>query len=406
MTRSPPKPAGGALAYERAKALASDRDPAVRAGLATDGATQPELLYYLADDDDPAVRRAVAANDRTPVQAAPRLARDQDGEVRTLLARRLARALPTLSGPESAQLRETAYHAIELLAADQMARVRAALASALSEVEGAPPQLVGRLAREIAREVAEPVLRGCAQLSDDDLIDILAGRGEPWAVQAVARRRHLSAPVSDAVLARDDEEATGLLLDNPGAEITVQALGALIDRARDLPTLQPRLAARAGLPPALLLRLAELAEESVLRALERRGDLDEETRRAVGAVLRRRLEFAQHSYAETGRSPAEASPTEEALWDALSWGDRKFVRRALALLARIPEELVDRILASDSPRSVTALAWRAGLSMRCARQLQIRGAGIHPKRALNARHGTDYPLSEAEMAGQLEFFGL
>ena len=392
--------------YEQAKALARHPDAAVRANLVRRGDLSPELLYYLADDEAPEVRRAVVVQPALPVQAPPRLARDGDGEVRTLLAAKLARALPGLQGEELLALRDVAHHALELLAADQLVRVRAALSSTLAEIDCAPPQLVARLARDTAREVAEPVLRTCALLSDEELIGILAARPEPWVIQAIARRPTVASTVSEAVLAADDADATAMLLGNEGADIPAAALGSLIDRSGSLTTLQPHLAKRPGLPPRLLVSLAEMAEENVLRTLERRHDLDEQTAQAVAAVLKRRLEWAQASYEGSGGKPTGAGPSEEQVWDALSWGDHGFVRKALARLARLPAGTVAHILETQSPRAVTALAWRAGLSMRCARQLQVKGAGIHPRQALNARMGTEYPLSEAEMRWQLEFFGI
>jgi hypothetical protein len=42
--------------------------------------------------------------------------------------------------------------------------------------------------------------------------------------------------------------------------------------------------------------------------------------------------------------------------------------------------------------------------MRSAMQLQLRLGGIPPGEVLNARDGTEYPLSKDEMAWQLNFF--
>ena len=53
---------------------------------------------------------------------------------------------------------------------------------------------------------------------------------------------------------------------------------------------------------------------------------------------------------------------------------------------------------------MTALAWKAGCSVRFAKQLQIRMGGIPPSQVLNPRAGTDYPLSENEMDWQIDFF--
>ena len=140
----PTDPKRPPVAYDEAKSLAADPDPARRAELALLPQTPPELLYYLADDDDPMVRRAVAYRDETPLQAAPRLARDQDIDVRVLLSRKLARALPHLTGDERHAIRDIAHHALTMLAADQVVRVRAALAGALRDAASAPPTLVAQ----------------------------------------------------------------------------------------------------------------------------------------------------------------------------------------------------------------------------------------------------------------------
>jgi len=67
---------------------------------------------------------------------------------------------------------------------------------------------------------------------------------------------------------------------------------------------------------------------------------------------------------------------EEAVSDRLLVGDRVFVRLALAELAKIKPDVVDRILLARSPKGVVSLAWRAGVGMRCAVQLQMRMGGI------------------------------
>ena len=64
-------------------------------------------------------------------------------------------------------------------------------------------------------------------------------------------------------------------------------------------------------------------------------------------------------------------------------------------------DLVRKIIKSSSPRAITSLAWKANLSMRTAIQIQSRVGRIPPKKLLNARHGTDYPMTPDEMAAEL-----
>ncbi|HYE52527.1 MAG TPA: DUF2336 domain-containing protein, partial [Azospirillaceae bacterium] len=299
-----PLSARALLAYQKAKDRAADPDPAVRAALAAQVDVRPELLYYLADDDAPEVRRAVASNDATPVRAASRLARDPDEQVRAFLAGKLARALPGLQPAEHAALRDLALHALELLAVDQAVRVRAALASAIADVDCAPPKLAAMLARDMAREVAEPILRYCATLTDEELLDIVSAQQVPWVLAAVARRRRVPAAVADAVLAAGDGPASTALVANPGAEVPKARLAAL--------------------PPDLAARLSGFVDEALRWALAERPDFDREAKAEIGAVVRRRLDWAR-DYVKREQPEMRAARlydagalTEDSVWDALS----------------------------------------------------------------------------------------
>jgi uncharacterized protein (DUF2336 family) len=394
------------LDEERARVMALSADPLVRQALARRPDAPPDALFYLARDQDTAVRRAVAHHDATPVQAAPRLARDSDTDVKALLARRLARLFPSLAADDRLALREIALEAMMRLALDQSIRVRAALASALSDIACAPPHLAALLGRDTAREVAEPILRLCANAPDDDLIAIIAVNRSEWVLQAIAQRQRVSPSVSDAVIASGDRAATTALLANPGAQLSESGLKHLTDRALS--------GAQGGGAPLLSQglrdQLATIVDQSAATALAPQG-FDREDRRDVMVAAQRRLEWAR-DYVRREKPDAKAwrfyeagDLTEERIGDALSWGDKAFAYAALALRARLPQETVERVIAVQSARAITALAWRAGLSMRCARLLQLK-AGLHPSKLLNARNGADYPMSEDDMAWHLALFGI
>lgn len=411
MTRDddPPAPGParpGTAAYERAKRLASSPDPGQRADVAMAAESPPEILYFLADDDTPEVRRAVAHHPATPMQATPRLARDKDTDVRVLLARKLARALPHLTAEEQAAMRDIAHHALGLLAVDQVTRVRAAVASALRDVAVAPPALIASLARDIARDVAEPILQGCLAISDAELVSIIAAHPAPWVLEAIARRTAVTAGVADAIAASGDRVAVATLLANPGAHLSEQGIKALV--ADHLPT--PDVAAKPLLPPSLLARLTGIVEDSVRGEMAAHG-FDRAEGREVVAVTQRRLDWArdyvkrEDPEGKALRLKAEGRLSEEVIWDALSWGDRAFIRAALALRADLPADIVQRIIDTQSARAITALAWRAGLTMRCARLLQLK-SGLPPTKLLNARDGIDYPMTEDQLRWQLSLFGI
>ncbi|MEE8283592.1 MAG: hypothetical protein V3R63_01230, partial [Alphaproteobacteria bacterium] len=175
MTSSPtkggrPEAAEGPPGYQESRELARHPDVAERRRLAARTDVRPEILYYLAEDPSALVRREIAVNEATPAHADVLLARDGDEVVRCELARKIARLAPHLSAKEREKIWALTVEALEILAQDQLARVRQALAEALKDVAEAPHHIIQRLARDVEQAVAAPVLEFSPLLSDDDLL--------------------------------------------------------------------------------------------------------------------------------------------------------------------------------------------------------------------------------------------
>ena len=68
------------------------------------------------------------------------------------------------------------------------------------------------------------------------------------------------------------------------------------------------------------------------------------------------------------------------------------------------KEAVKSVLGSDSPKTITALCWKAGLGMRVAYDVQLRIARVPTADALRPRDGIDYPITGSEMRQVLRFF--
>ncbi len=208
-----------AFTYEEARDLARHDNPQVRAELAARGDMQAEILYFLTGDPSVEVRRRVAVNAASPPQADLRLAGDSDETVRGDLAGKIARLAPGLSADDQDRLRQMTYQALEMLARDQIPKVRRILAEALKDVAGAPPEVIGRLARDAEIAVAAPVLRYSPVLTDDDLLDIIGASPIPGALAAISRRPMVAWSVADAIVASDDIDAIAVLLSNESAQI-------------------------------------------------------------------------------------------------------------------------------------------------------------------------------------------
>jgi hypothetical protein len=66
--------------------------------------------------------------------------------------------------------------------------------------------------------------------------------------------------------------------------------------------------------------------------------------------------------------------------------------------------VVLRIVSARSAKAVTALSWKAGLSMRFAIKLQARFANVPMREVLQAKNGLEYPMSEQDMGWQIDLF--
>lgn len=400
--------------YEREKRMAADPDLGVRRELARSESARPEILYYLASDEAASVRREIASNRRTPFQADALLAGDPDDDVRFDLARKISALLPNLTADEQDQASRRALEIVEILARDQAVRVRQIVAETLKDVANAPTALIRQLARDVELVVAEPVLRCSPVLGDEDLLEIIAAPSVAGALSAIAARANVTSPVADAIVAADDEAAVAALLANPSAQIREETLDFVVEQAPTRPSWHSGLVARPALPPRLARRIATFVAGTLLRRLERRDDLDPDTRKAVSAEVERRLEQGDDGRPPTdgesaseivARLKAKGALDEPAVAAALDEGRRPFIRAALAALSGLPEALVEKIIAAHSAKGIVALVWKAGLSPRLAMQIQLRVGGVPPKQLLAPRPGGGWPLSPDEMTWHLEFFG-
>lgn len=408
--------------YEKAKALAASADTAERLKLAARTDTQPEILYYLAIDQAEEVRRAIADNEATPAQAHLLLANDASEEVRHRLAAKVARLLPDLPEDEAGKARELAVQTLELLAQDELSRIRAALSEALKSATNVPHHLVKQLALDVEVIVSAPVLQFSPLLTDDDLREIVSSSAHSGALSAIARRVGLSSGVSDAIAHTRDVSAVAALLANDSAQIREETLDLILDSAPGIETWHEPLVQRPNLPGGAAKRIAGFVAGSLLKMLASRKDLSADTLAEVRQVMEKRLEVKleeadEETDAQTPMAEAEAEAKvkklikdkkldNDAVQDAIERGDRNFVLQALIQNGRIPMSVIQKAIEVRNGRLITALVWRAKFSMRTAVMVQRDLARVPPRMMLNARNGSDYPMSEAELQDQLKILGL
>lgn len=197
--------------------------------------------------------------------------------------------------------------------------LRRRCAEGLVRIHDAPKTLLRYLSRDEI-SVALPLLENGRGFDDSDLIaTVRASVSTHWL--ALARRRGLSEPLTDALLATGDIPTMEAVLRNPTAKLSCQGVDVVVSRSRQAPALAALLAPRlelratqalvlfwwAGFDARLqILRrfavdrsvlLQELGEVFALAAAE--GWSDADTRKALQVIERRqrnRAAAAQSAY--------------------------------------------------------------------------------------------------------------
>jgi uncharacterized protein (DUF2336 family) len=402
--------------YEEAKRLLQDGDPEVRRALAERHDVQPEILYYLAEDDVPDVRLAIASNRTTPRQADLILSNDPDDDIRINLAEKVSSIIPENLAFGEGKLHKITSEILRNLAKDQATRVRAALSDAIKGNPDIPRDIVNTLARDVELVVSQPVLTHSPVLTESDLIEIIESSPVQGAIKAIAHRYNVSEGVSHAIASTKDIDAVTTLLNNDSAQIREDTLDQILDQAPVVTQWQKPLATRTKLPRAAAQRLANFVSSALFETLVSRNDLDAETAQELSTIVESRLnseepmelpdvdENDQDIIIEIKDLVKNDGLTEDVMLKALVNGRKRFLAIALAKKSGLPIALIEDILSSQSARGIVSMAWKADFTMRLAVQLQLRLGRIDPSEVLKPKSKNRWPMTENEMAWQLEFF--
>ncbi|MBU6444540.1 MAG: DUF2336 domain-containing protein [Alphaproteobacteria bacterium] len=409
--RSPERPKEAAapmLSREDVVRILEQRGEELRAELARCQDAEPEVLLFIAKEGNAAARRAVAANPSSPAVANRLLATDPEDEVRQELARKIGRLLPNLTSDAREHVRRLTIQTLELLAADELPRVRQILAEEVKSLDCVPKRVIARLARDIEC-VSAPILEYSPLLSDADLIEIITTAQARHALVAVARRNALSAKVSDVLAEVMDVPSVAALLENASSNIRQKTIDKIIDHAARIHEWHEPLVMRHDLSQRAIARIAGFVCSALIDRLAARHQLDADTRALLRQKLRERLDDEKGAGGAASVAAArfrDGTLDENAVMTAARDGQRELVVQALSLLAAMPPETVQRILETYSAKPITALVWRAGLSMRAAFRIQTSLLHLPASELLPARDGVRFPLSDDEMRWHLSYFGL
>lgn len=332
-----------------------------------------------------------------------------DENIRCQIARKIAALVPNLDEGIYERLQEYTVRVLHVLARDQLPRVRKIIAEELKSTPNAPREVVQKLAWDEDIEVAIPILQYSPLLGDDELIDILRTSNLAPVCEAIARRSKISAPVGETIAGSGHLNALVALAENPGAELSAASVECLLEHVPRKPELLNALIEHPEVTLATLNRIAGFLSSAVINTLKENGEFSAETAQNVTLAVQTRI---RNLHIERERAAdiraqelyAYGALDQERIMTALDAGEPEFVIAAVTLRTGFSKDKVQRILNSQNARAVTALTWKAGLTMRCSIQFQLRLSKIHHTRLLNAKGGFDFPLSESQMQEYLDHF--
>jgi uncharacterized protein (DUF2336 family) len=248
-------------------------------------------------------------------------------------------------------------------------KARAELANHVAPVSNAPVKLLRTLAKDDDILVAGPVLTLAPRLAEADLVDVARTKSQAH-LQAISARPALGEAVTDVLVRRGDRNVARQLADNRGARISHLGFTRLVKRAADDGVLAEKVGLRPDIPAPMFRELLSRATAIVHKRLlaSATPEMQSEIRDVLAKVARevgarvggpRDYRSAQRVVLSLDRA---GQMNEAALAAFCSDGKYEEVVVGLATLAKVPIDVVDRLMAGERPDPVLILCKAAGLA--------------------------------------------
>ncbi len=245
--------------------------------------------------------------------------------------------------------------------------VRRDLAERLSKADNPPHDLIVALANDEI-EVAQPILMNSGVLRDMELVQIVRRRTHEHQL-AIAMRRALSEPVTDALVETGDVNVIKTLLENQDARISEATMAYLAEESQRVDTYQEPLIKRHDLKPELAKRMYLWVSAALRQYILQNFDvdpteLDDNLEHVASAMIE---EPAQEKTAQEAKRPADLlaqhlGEAEEISWQlliqVLRQGEIPLFEALFGKLSGLSAERVSKVLYESGGESL-AIACRA-----------------------------------------------
>jgi len=246
-------------------------------------------------------------------------------------------------------------------------RARAELSIHLAPVSNAPAKVLRTLAYDDDIAIAGPVLKLAPRLAEADLVEVAKNKSQAH-LHAISARRVLGEAVTDVLVGRGDHVVARRVAENRDARISATGFSRLVKRAADDGVLAETVGLRPDIPAPMFRELLTqatavvhgrlLASATPARKAEIENVLNKVAKEVGARVGPRDYRGAQRVVLGLNRA---GRMDEAALATFCSGGKYEEAVVALAALARVPINVVDRLMAGERRDPVLILCKAAGL---------------------------------------------
>jgi uncharacterized protein (DUF2336 family) len=263
---------------------------------------------------------------------------------------------------------------------------RALLAIRLGPYAKAPPKILGILACDDAIDIASPVLIQGERLDEATLIKCAKTKSQEHLL-AISRRKTLSEPITDILVARGDQQVVLSTAKNAGAKFSRGGFAILVHRSKGDDLLGTCVGARPDLPPQLLEKLIEAASDVVRRKLvAEKPQARREILRAVGSATEivRAVSASQPTQPAAVRAQNDAKTLSqkseiEKLETFATAGRFEAAIATLARLSGMSTDFIESKLKDDNAEIILILAKAIALSWQTTKAILALGARESPR---------------------------
>ncbi len=256
-----------------------------------------------------------------------------------------------------------------LLTARVETQAKAELSKRLAPVDGAPPEIVRRLARDDEIAVAEGVLVRSSRLGTGTLVEIARTKGQDH-LFAISSRANLPEAVTDVIVDRGERRVIRRLANNASARFSETGYAGMVAHAEADDELTEILGLRIDLPINFLRDLLRRATDAVRARLMAIAppELQEEIGRvlktivdAVGGKPKPTRDFA-HAEAIVRRMKGLNELNDAAIIMFAETRRIDEVIAALALLTNVPTAIIAKVIEGHRADLVLLPSKSAGLN--------------------------------------------